>query len=541
MIVHAANPAPSRIKAWFAARGAWQRRAVALAAGALATLGHAPFNAVPAFAVAIVLLIWLLDATAQRPDKLRAAFGVGWLFGLGHYLTGLYWIASPFMVDPDAWGLAWAVPALLAFAGGLALFWGAGCALAIALWTPDWRRIAGFTLAILASEWARGHLFGGFPWILPGYVWPAGEPVSQLAAPIGIYGLTAFTLLLCAAPAALADRQVGVGARFAPLIVAGLALGAAWGWGAQRIAGVPVVRPGESPIIVVADAGMSQAEKWADHPDQESRVLAAYLAASGPADDAQPTILVWPEGAIPVVNFFPLENPRFLEALGKGLGDRVLIMGVTRRDWRNGQVVLYNSAVVMDGVGGALRIGQTYDKYRLVPFGEFIPLWSLISNANVAPLQRIGAGFTPGPPPTRLIVPDAPPVVVLICYEAIFPDLAPSGEERPGWLVSMTNDSWFGAGIGPEQHYAMARYRAIEAGAPLARSASGGVSAIVDAVGRSVAETRGGGAVSAQLPPTLSLTPSKHLRILLTLAFAAGIAALRFAPVGAATTAGTHR
>jgi apolipoprotein N-acyltransferase len=537
-MVHAVHSGPSRIKAWFAARGFWPRCAIALTAGGLATLGQAPFQIAPAYVVAIVLLVWLLDAAALKPRRLRAAFATGWLFGAGHYLTALNWIASPFMVDPQTYGLAWAAPALALFAGGLALFWGGGCVLAMLLWTRDARRLASFALAIFAGEWLRGHLFGGFPWILPGYIWPAGEPVSQLASLGGIYALSLFTLMLCAAPAALADRESGAGARFAPLIFAGLALGAAWGWGAQRLIHVSAVPPAESPLVEVAESGLSQADKWADNPDQEWRVLAAYVAASGPADTSLPTVLIWPEGAIPVVNFYPLENQQFLNALGRVLGDRALIMGATRRDLRDGQVLYYNSAVVIDGVGGVPRIGQIYDKYRLVPFGEFIPLWSMISGINIAPLQRIGAGFTPGPRPARLIVPEAPPAAVLVCYEAIFPGLAPTGDGRPGWLVNVTNDSWFGSGEGPEQHFAMARYRAIEEGLPMARAASGGVSAVVDGLGRVVREHRGRGAVAARLPAALPPTLYSRMRFLLTLLFGAGIATLRIVPFGAFRTMG---
>jgi apolipoprotein N-acyltransferase len=121
------EPAPaeaeqSRIQAWFSRRSAWSRRGLAVLAGALATLGHAPFQIVPAFIVAIVVLVWLLDAAHIRPRPIVSAFGVGWWFGLGHFATGLYWIASAFLVDSQAYGFIYGVPAVAAMAGGLALF-----------------------------------------------------------------------------------------------------------------------------------------------------------------------------------------------------------------------------------------------------------------------------------------------------------------------------------------------------------------------------------------------------------------------------------
>jgi apolipoprotein N-acyltransferase len=532
--------AASPIHAWLAARGAWPRRGLAFLAGATATLGHAPFQLVIAYVAAIVLLVWLLDTVvAKHPRFWRRVwrgFALGWFFGLGHMITGLYWVTSAFNVDSSAWGPLWGVPTTLGLCALLAVFFGFGCALAMTLWTRDIRRIAWFAACLLISEWLRGNLlFGGFPWILPGYIWTPGEPISQLASLIGIYGLSLLTLLIAAAPAALADGG-GAGRRLAPTLAAMLLVGMAWGWGVQRLSRAPVDPPGALPVVRVADSGLSQSEKWANNPDQEWRVLQRYLEASGPpGDDARAAILVWPEGAIPVVNFWTLEHPAFLDALGRGLGDRALILGLSRREVRSDGIAIFNSAGVIDGVSGAPRVSQQiYDKHRLVPGGEYIPLWSLISNLNIAPLQRIGAGFESGARPTRLILPDAPPVVVLICYEAIFPGFVPRGDERPGWIVSVTNDAWFGHGTGPWQHYVMARYRTIEEGLPMARAASGGVSAIVDAYGREVESTQGRALYAeAQLPPALVETPFArwgNLLLPLLLVFVAG---LRFFPVSA--------
>jgi apolipoprotein N-acyltransferase len=401
----------------------------------------------------------------------------------------------------------------------------------MALWTPGMRRILALAIGLFVSEWLRGNILTGFPWILPGYVWTPGEPVSQLASLIGIYGLSLVTLAVAAAPAAIADRATGA-ARFAPTLAAALAIGLAWGWGQQRIAHAPIDPPGALPMVRVADSGLTQQQKWCEAGSmpqrvacargQEWRVLARYLDASGPPEDSRTDILVWPEGAVPTLNFFQLDNQTYLDALGRGLGDRVLIAGLTRCSPRPrcdaymqgvgdaDDLHLYNSGAVIDGVSGHARIAQVYDKHHLVPFGEYIPFWPLVSQLGIAPLQEIGAGFDAGGAPERLILPDAPPALVLICYEAIFPGMTPHGPDRPGWIANISNDAWFGDlrwFTGPYQHFAMARYRSIEEGLPMARAASGGISALVDSFGRVVHSTQGGARFAeAQLPPALPET-----------------------------------
>jgi len=560
MTAQSSDAAASRIGSWFARRTPWQRRGLAFLAGIGATLGQAPFHLVPLYVVAIVTLIWLLDVIAEQPNerigrRMWAGASTAWWFAFGHYLTGFYWIVSAFFTrGPEFVPLAG--PALLALAGGLALFWMIAGALAMVLWTGDARRIAVFAACVFLSEWLRGNILTGFPWLLPGYVWTPGEPVSQLASIFGIYGLSLVTLLVAGAPATLVDRSMSAAARFAPSIVAALAVGMTWGWGAERIAHAPIDPPGALPIVRVADSGLTQKQKWCEYatreellacyPNQEWRVLQRYLAASGPADDSRAEILVWPEGAIPTLNFFALDNPQFMAALGRVLGDRALVMGTTRcapnaevcQSFLEGganadSVQLYNSAAVIDGVSGTTRLGQIYDKYHLVPFGEYIPFWPILRNLNIEPLQQIGSGFVRGRPPTRLVLPGAPPAVVLICYETIFPGMTPR-DERPGWIINISNDAWFGdPGLftGPWQHFDIARYRTIEEGLPMARAASGGISGIVDAFGRVVSSTKGRVKYAeAQLPPALVATTfSKAGNIVLFLTLCLTIA-VRFLP-----------
>jgi apolipoprotein N-acyltransferase len=505
----------------------WLERGAAAMAGAIATLGHAPFHVVALYVIAIVILVRLLDRAALRPKRIAAAFALGWCFAIGHFATGLHWISSAFLYDFGVWGPLFGGAAILLLAALLACFWGLGSALAMMLWTSDMRRVPIFAAAVALSEWLRGNAFTGFPWLLPGYVWPPGEPMSQLASLVGVYGLSALTLLLAASPAVLFDAGIKPLRRLAPVLAVALVFAPSWAWGWRRLA-EPTPRALDLPVVRVADSGMSQADKWAERPDQEWRVVQRYLEASGSANEAD--IVIWPEGAIPSVNSYALENEALLDALAAAMGERALVLGLTRREPRGERFVHYNSAVVINGASGAAEIVDIYDKHRLVPFGEYIPFWRLVSGFNIAPLQRIGAGFEPGArAPRRIMLANAPAATILICYEAIFPGLAPAGDDRPGWIISVTNDAWFGNGVGPSQHFAIARYRAIESGLPIARAASGGVSAIVDPQGRVIDANRGAGYAEARLPAPLPVTVYARFGLAASALVALVLALLRLA------------
>ena len=168
--------------------------------------------------------------------------------------------------------------------------------------------------------------------------------------------------------------------------------------------------------------------------------------------------------------------------------------------------VAHNSLFAVDAEG---RLHARYDKVELVPFGEFLPFRHVLERLG---LERLAVGsidFSPGPGRVTIALPGLPPFSGLICYEAIFPRAATAGAARPGWLVNVTNDAWFGRSSGPYQHLAMARLRAIEEGLPLVRAANTGISAIIDSNGRIVAELPLGrtGTLQAPLPAAQPLPP----------------------------------
>ncbi|MBP7002515.1 MAG: apolipoprotein N-acyltransferase [Amaricoccus sp.] len=461
-------------------------RAALLAAlcGVVLAATQPPVSLPLALFLALPPLLWLAQA-APRP---RAAFLRGWAAGAGYFGAGLFWIVEPFLVEPERYG-ALAPFALLGMAGGLALFWGAAFALARGLGR---RGLAGaLVLACVwtAAEGLRGHVLTGFPWALPAYAW-IETPVMQLDAVTGPYGLTFLTLAAGLLPGAAAGRRGLAGALTAAALV-----GAGWGYGAWRLA-LPETPRSPAVVVRLVQPNIPQRLKWA--PELQQEFFDRHLAATRAPAERAPDVTIWPETAAP---FLLGEAPALQAEIAAAAGGRPVILGINRAEPAPDGERWFNSLAVLGPDGAAAAV---YDKDRLVPFGEYIPLGRAIGRLGGPEIATLTArGFSPGPGPQLIAAAGLPPFLPLVCYEAIFPAALRAPEGRPEWVAQITNDAWFGALAGPYQHFAQARARAIEQGLPLARAANTGVSAMIDSRGRVVAMLPLGveGHIDAVLPP----------------------------------------
>jgi apolipoprotein N-acyltransferase len=249
----------------------------------------------------------------------------------------------------------------------------------------------------------------------------------------------------------------------------------------------------------------------------KAEVMQKYLALSDRASGPQSTgvrdtqILIWPESAFP---FFLTREAdamaQIAELLPKGT---VLLTGSVRApDGPPGARVsrAYNSIYLIDHDGSILSV---YDKLHLVPFGEYLPFQNWMEKLGFVQLTRVHGGFIPGTKRRLMDVPGAPAALPLICYEIIFPGNLTASDDRPGWIINLTNDGWFGNSTGPYQHLQQARLRAIEEGLPVVRAANTGISAVIDPSGRIVAQLPLGvdGVLDVTLPT--ALPPTLYARL----------------------------
>lgn len=475
----------------------WRQFVVAFASGLASAFGFAPFGIFPLLLLSLAILVLLLDgANAGRRPIWRSSL-VGWAYGFGQFLAGLYWVAYAFLVDPLQH--AWQIPFVaLLFPGGLALFVALACAMSAVFWREGVSRVFVLTAAYALAEWLRGHILTGFPWNLPGYGWGASLAMLQTVSWFGVYGLTLLTILFGASLALLAERGR---APFFPVAIT-IPFLSFWAAGTVRLSTTPTKSvPGVELRIV--QPNVAQADKYV--PSLRTRHWQELIDLSRIRHGPPPTHIIWPEAAPP---FLLAYGPLALGDVAALTSDKTVLMTGAVRGERglDARLVLHNSVYIFAHGGQLLAI---YDKFHLVPFGEYVPFPSTLHALGIDRLVNQPGSFASGDGPHTYGVPDAPPVGPLICYEALFPGQV-TAQRRPGWLVNVTDDSWFGpaSSTGPYQHLLAARVRAIEEGLPLARAANTGISAVLDPLGRIVAQLGVGrtGVVDAELPEALPPT-----------------------------------
>ena len=439
----------------------WGRRLLAALLGVAATAAFPPVDFPPALLIAFSGLLWL-----SRDARPGYAFTLGWWFGLGHFTSGLYWIANAFTIDGDRF--VWFIPfASLGLPSILAVYTGLALSITQALRLEGVGRVLGFAVVWTAIEWLRGHLFTGFPWNLVASTWVGVPEMLQSLSVLGAWGLTLLTVLVASLPSA-------IGHRFARrAILAGAALLAiGFAFGHQRLAEasgdtVPGVR------LRLVQASIPQSLKW--EIDQRVATLVKHLTMTRSPGEAPPTLVVWPETAVP---FLIEREPEVLKAIASVAPEGgAVVTGTIRLQGAGERPPFTNGLVAIDRDG---RVTASYDKAHLVPFGEYTPLRWLLGWVPQLP----GESMVPGPGLMSIRLPGTPPAGALICYEVIFPGAVVDRDDRPQWMLNLTNDAWYGRSAGPYQHFAAARMRAVEEGLPLVRSAQNGISGIIDSYGR---------------------------------------------------------
>lgn len=491
------HPILDRLHIYLMSRTRLQDNVLLFLAGVFSALALPPVYLVPMLALGMSLWLLLLEK-APTP---RRAFAMGWLFGFGYFIAGLYWIAAALFVDIARYW--WVMPfAVCGLPFLMASYWGLAAVIMSYVPWRGWPKVVAFAVIFTLCEVLRGTLFTGFPWNYTGYVWSGFLPLLQSVSLFGIVGLSFLTTLLASVPYLYLTKQYSHYRQrhiFCMTVLGVTAVLIAWGMG--RVSFPPQAK-GQLQMVRIVQPNIAQTAKWSEE-EQDAHRETLWRLSKSPANTPDPRLIVWPETAIALVDTMDLRVWNY--QLDENLPDTSLLAtGVLEADMTDkNQPTFYNRLDVFASNG--TRVAQ-YSKSHLVPFGEFLPFekyWP------VKPPAVTAGSFSAGNGTTTLPLQTLPPFSPLVCYEVLFPEEAAlDGKKRPGFLLNVTNDAWYGTTSGPFQHLAISRTRAVEQGLPLLRAANTGMSAVIDARGRMIAmlPLNQTGRLDAPLPPAAQPT-----------------------------------
>lgn len=500
---------------------------LSLVAGVLSATGFAPFSLWPISLLALALWIAIVDSLESR----KAAFVSGWLFGLGHFVVGLNWIAKAFTFQA-------AMPEWLGYIAVvlLSLYLAVYPALtALGAWLLGRGRPVVFVLAFagfwIITEWLRSWVFSGFIWNPLGVI-AVDAKYALSARSLGTYGLSGMVIGIAGLVGSAVGGLIALNWRIVVRRVfdfAIVALGA--GTLAFLGSGDDLARSPDLPKITVVQPNIGQQDKWQAGYEE---LNLGKLSGLTIREDDEPRILFWPEAAIPDYletgypqRYYYGRPPQMVRAQLANLmkpGD-VLVLGALKLEFDDAgapderrAIGARNSVFAMDSERELLG---RYDKSHLVPYGEYLPMRPLLSALGLSRLAPGDFDFWPGPGPRSLDLGAFGKAGLQVCYEIIFSGQVVHKEDRPDFIFNPSNDAWFGA-WGPPQHLAQARLRAIEEGLPVIRSTPTGISAVITSKGKVVESIPMGqaGRIDTRLPTPESPTLFSRYGNILSLGFA---------------------
>lgn len=464
-------------------RTGWLGQLLAILAGALITLASAPFNFWPLAFIAPAALLFLLNQLTPLQALLR-----GWFFGLGVFGSGASWVYVSIHVHG---GTPMLLAALMTglFTAALAIFFALHAWIWQRFFNQRWWLLAWPALWVL-MEALRSWIFTGFPWLLVGTT-QLNSPLAGWAPVLGVYGVSGLSVLLAALILfGIRPRQRPRRQQLAALVTAASLL-----LSGQLLTQVEWTQAAGEPLTAgLVQGNIPQEDKW--NPAKRNLIIERYLELSKEAGAVD--LILWPETALPLT---PSQAQPFFDlALQQAGPETALITGLASPAPETNR--FYNSLIAI----GPTQ--QSYHKVKLVPFGEYLPFETWLRGLiNFFDLPM--SSFIPGPDQQDSLSVHQTRVAPLICYEVAYPDFSARQALDTDWLLTVSNDSWFGRSIGPLQHFQIARFRALETGREMARVTNNGITALIDSRGqvKSQLPQFSSGVLKAEIQPHHGATP----------------------------------
>ena len=444
-------------------------KSLALISGIIATFALPPYHQIWCLFISFGIFAALLD---QAKNKLQA-FLIGYCFGAGFFALGFSWVANALALDLKSFG--WLIPLSLLGAGTFFGLFSGFAAFCSSFFKGFFAKVIALGTFWGISEWLRSFILTGFPWNLLGSIWTFNHTWLQTVSIFGTYGLSALTVIIFSLPAIEINHHskkniiIGISSSICILLLL-ITFGF---WNCRKHNNVT-----NSPLSIrIVQPSIPQSLKW-DFGSLEAN-LYEYISMSQEMGFEGKDIIIWGETA----STFPLSIDRqhFEQTIQAVPPQGYLITGsIDYFPSENNRWIPTNSAHIIHHEKGIIN---SYTKSHLVPFGEYIPFRNLLPK-QLRPITKVITDFKSGDGAKTFSMPNIPPVGLLICYEIIFPNQITDKNNRPEWIINMTNDGWYGLSAGPHQHLATAQLRAAEEGLTIVRAANSGISAVISKTGK---------------------------------------------------------
>jgi len=445
--------------------------------GTLTVFSFQPFN-LSFINFAIIPILFLLTTYVQKKSKntyrkkpyLLNLFFIGYLFGVGFFLTGTHWISSALTFDET---FKFLIPiSIIGLPLFLGIFFGIGNLIVGPFLKNNFTSILLFSSSLAFMDYLRAKILSGFPWNLWAYTWSWKPEFLQSLSHFGFFTFNFFCIILYCTPLLLIFRRK---INFILFILFGFIFLGNYIYGSSviKINNKNISKLKLNPANSIHTKIISpnfDLKYNLSHADLRENIL-SLIRYSEPERDKK-TLFIWPEGVFAGYNFEQIEEYKILFKEAFSENHLILFGSSTTREVKDNDET-FNSLII---VNNKFEIMFQYNKIKLVPFGEFLPLENFLKNIGLKKITEGHGSFSRGSNNDIFIL-DNLKILPLICYEIIFPELSRTPKNL---IVNISEDAWFGDTIGPNQHFAKAIFRAIENNVYLARSANKGFSAFID-------------------------------------------------------------
>ena len=444
--------------------------------GSLCVLSFQPFNFNFINFFTLPFLFLILTYVSKRSKNiyrkkphLSNLFFIGYLFGIGFFLFGNYWISYSLTFDES---FKFLIPfSLILIPLFLGLFFGLSTLVVGSFLKNNFSSMLLFCSSLAIADFLRSKILTGFPWNLWAYSWSWFPEVIQLLQPVGLFAFNLLTLTIYCSVLLFFFKNKQKNLVILSILI--ILFFSNYIYGSIKINKDKVINTDQINIKIVSPSFDLKYNLSNEQIEDSIKKLIKY---SEP-DSKKETVFVWPEGVFVGYQFEQLLSYKFLFQ-EKFTENQIIVFGVNMKEEVTGEH--FNSIVA---VNKNLDIIYQYNKRKLVPFGEFLPLEFLLTKLGLKKITQGYGAFSKGIEQKNLNI-NQFNILPLICYEIIFTELIQKSDFETNLIINISEDAWFGGSIGPQQHFAKAIFRAIESNTYLVRAANKGISAFIDNNGK---------------------------------------------------------